>query len=114
MKTTSINDSGDMFLDRQGNLSVSREMDAVVELCTQASQVLQAELIYAQTRGIPFFDIVFIESPDLNLYEVHIRQALLSVKHVQSVDSVLFRWEGVDLHYQAEITTDFGKEVIDV
>lgn len=114
MITCSVNSQNDIYLDGSGNLSMSRELKAVVELCTQASQVLQSELIYAQTRGIPFFDIVFVETPDLNLYEVHIRRALLSVKHVKSVDSVLFRAEGVDLHYEAHITTDFGPEVINV
>ena len=114
MISISVNSDSDMYLGPDGNIHTVRDLDAVVQLCTQASQVLLGELPYAQTRGIPFFDIALVESPDLSLYEVYIRRMLLGVKHVLRVDSVLFNIVGDKLNYEAHITTEFGKGVVRV
>lgn len=114
MISISVNSDGDMYLAANGNIHTVRDLDAVIQLCTQASQVLLNELPYAQTRGIPFFEIALVESPDLSLYEVYIRKMLLSVKHVLRVDRVIFDLEGDRLKYEAHIVTEFGQGVVRV
>lgn len=114
MISISVNSDGDMYLGPNGNIHTVRDLEAVVQLCTQASQVLLNELPYAQTRGIPFFDVALVESPDLSLYEVYIRRMLMGVKHVTSVDRVTFNIVGDQLKYEAHIITEFGKGVVRV
>lgn len=114
MISLSIDDNSDLHLGLDGNIKVVRDLDAVVQLCTQASQVLLNELPYAQSRGIPFFDVALGSQLDLNLYEVYIRQMILGVKHVLSVDKITFNLDGVNLSYEANITTEFGKGVVNV
>lgn len=114
MISLSIDDNSDLHLGLDGNIKVVRDLDAVVQLCTQASQVLQNELPYAQTRGIPFFDIALGAPLDLNLYEVYLRRMILGISHVLSVDRVTFDLDGVNLSYEVNITTEFGKGVVNV
>ena len=114
MITIATNNSNDIYLGQDGNLAMARDMGAVSQGCTHISQVLLGELPYAQTRGIPFFDIGFKSSPDLSLYQVYLTKLLLTVPHVNRVDSLTFKSEGENLSYEAYISTDYGEGVISV
>lgn len=106
MRTFATNSDRDIYLGTDGNLVIATGLDACLESCRRAGFVRLGELPYAQTRGAPFLDIM--ESLDLSLYEFYIRQVLLTVPGVNSVESVEFTVAGESLNYTAQVNTIYG------
>ena len=112
MKTIATNDNNDIYLGPDGNLAMATDLQACVQSCEHASQTLLKELPYAQSRGIAFFDNGLSASPKLGLYEVQLRNILLTVPNVQKVLYVGFKMDGTELSYEAQIQTSFGVETV--
>lgn len=106
MRTLATNAQRDIFLGLDGNVSVVTDLDACLESCKRAGMVRLGELPYAQTRGAPFLEIM--ESLDLSLYEFYVRQILLTVPGVTSVQSVEFSLANQRIDYTAQINTIYG------
>lgn len=111
MRTLAVNDNIDIYIGNDGNLAIASDIDAVMQGCEQEARIRLGELPYAQTQGIPFFESVFTESPDLGLYEMYLRRQFARVQNVVSVQSIAFNIDGDKLQYEAVIATTFGTGV---
>lgn len=110
MRTFATNGANDIYLDSNGNIAIATDLEACVMSCRRACQVNLGELPYAQSRGAPFFKVM--EDKDLSLYEMYIRQMLLTVPGVTEVVSVAFSFEGEQLFYSATISTIYGSGTV--
>lgn len=110
MKTLATNDSFDIFRGPDGNIALARGAQAVLQTCGHVSRTRLTELPYAQSRGIPFFDIALGAAPDAGLYDLYLRKALLTVPDVTGVGAINVSVEGGALYYTAEINTIYGTE----
>lgn len=106
MRTLATNGARDIYLGTDGNLVIATGLEACLESCRRAGFVRLGELPYAQTRGAPFLDIM--ETVDLSLFEFYIRQVLLTVPGVTSVESVEFTMAGETLNYTSQVKTIYG------
>lgn len=110
MRTFATNAANDIYLDSSGNLAIATDLEACVMSCRRACQVNLGELPYSQSRGAPFFKVM--EDKDLSLYEMYIRQMLLTVPGVTEVVQVAFSFEGEQLNYSATISTVYGSGTV--
>lgn len=114
MKTLAINSQHDLFRGPSGHLELKHDLAACVQLCTETTQVLLGELPFEQTKGIPFFDVALTDNPDLNAYAAYLRDSMVKVQGVISVDNIVFEQVDNQLRYLVSITTIYGKETFRV
>ncbi|SUW63487.1 Uncharacterised protein [Buttiauxella agrestis] len=110
MKTLATNDKNDIYLGPDGNLELFTGLMATLQTCEHVARTRLTELPYAQSRGIPFFDIALGSSPDMSLYDMYLRKVYLTAPGVTAVGNISFRLVGDELKYTAEIKTIYGTE----
>ena len=112
----------DIYLDADGNLAMSVDLQAVLEGCAQVAQTLLGEMIYNTNQGIPYFQVVWVGVPNIQQFEAALRVAwLTTVPNVIEVVSLVTsqvnnpssRSQTADiLTYNAVIRTSFGAGVL--
>lgn len=98
----------DIYLDADGNLSLSYDIQAVLQACAQAAQTLLGELIYNVDQGIPYFQTLWIGTPNIQQFNGALRSAFLNVPNVLQVLSLITSQVNNTLQYTAVIQTTFG------
>ena len=98
----------DIYLDSNNNISISYDLEAVLEACAQAAQTVLGEIIFNVNQGIPFFQIVWVGVPNLEQYNAALRLAFLNVPNVVEVVSLMISQLNNNLSYTAVIRTSFG------
>lgn len=116
MKTFGANVNGnipgvafnDLYLDGDGNLVISFDIQAVLEGCAQAAQTILGEMVYDTSQGIPYFETVWAGVPNIQQYEAALRSAFLNVPNVVEVVSLVTNQVNHTINYSAVIRTTFG------
>lgn len=98
----------DIYLNAQGNISISYDLEAVLEACAQAAQTVLGEIIYNTNQGIPFFQTIWNGVPNVNQYTAALRSAFLNVPNVVEVVSLMTTQINNEFQYTAVIRTSFG------
>lgn len=98
----------DIYLDDMGNISLSFDLKAVLEACSQAAQTLLGEIIFNQNQGIPYKETVWIGVPNVQQYTAALRVAFLNVPNVVEVVSLFTDQVNNELTYTAVIRTIYG------
>jgi len=79
----------DMYLDALGNISMSRDLNAILEECAQAAKTQLGELIFNINVGIPYFDVLWTGVPNAQQFNAAVTNALLSINGVLEVVSLV-------------------------
>lgn len=102
----------DIYLDSRGNISISRDLQAVLQECAQVAKTRLGELVFNVDLGIPFFDTVWDGIPNIPQYTAALRSSILNVDGVIEIISLLAAPptdENKDiLNYTAIIRTIYG------
>lgn len=98
----------DIYLNSVGNISISYDLEAVLEACAQAAQTVLGEIIFNINQGIPFFQTVWIGVPNFQQYTAALRLAFLNVPNVVEVVSLMINQVDNELGYTAVIRTIYG------
>lgn len=102
----------DLYLDKERNISVSFDQEALLEQCAQAAKTLLGELIFNVDVGIPYFQSVWIGVPNMQQFNVALRRSFLSIPNVIEVLSlVVLQSDKSDvntINYNAVIRTIYG------
>lgn len=106
--TLAVNARNDLFLGSDGNIATNTELAATMQACEHAARTVLAEKIYAADDGIPYFDIVWVGSPNLLQFEAFLRRAFLSVEGVELIAALAIARDGNTLRYNATIQTIYG------
>lgn len=77
--------SNDIYLDGDGNISLSVDLQAVLQACSQAAQTLLGEMIYNTDQGIPYFQTLWVGVPNIQQFTGALRAAFLAVPNVVEV-----------------------------
>ena len=102
----------DLYLDPYGNISVSYDLQAVLEECAQAAQTRLGELIYNTNVGIPYEQILWVGAPNIEQFNAALRVAFLSIDQITDVISLTMSKSNNTLTYTAVINTTFGTGVV--
>lgn len=108
MKTLTINQANDLHL-RGGQIATSTGLEAVMSLCEQAMQGVFKEMVYQQSAGVPYFQLVFTARPNLRQFEHEARRVLLAVSGVTEVKVFTAKRVGETLEYRADIVSIYGQ-----
>ena len=98
----------DIYLNSVGNISISYDINAVLEACAQAAQTVLGEIIFDVNQGIPFFQTIWNGIPQVQQYTAALRVAFLNVPNVVEVVSLMTTQVNNDFQYTAIIRTTFG------
>ena len=104
-----VNENNDLFLDESGNIAIVTNLQAVLQGCEQAVKTLLGELVLQTDLGVPYFEAVFVGTPNLAVFEQSIRQAILSIPGVIQVLTLDTSVTGEVLTYNAVIETEYGE-----
>ena len=109
--------NNDIYLNNQGNIAMSYNIDAVLQQCAQVAKVLLGEMVFNTDLGIPYFETVWVGVPNVAQFNASLRSSFLNVNGVLEVVSLLTS-QGADgspsdrLTYTAIIRTTFGTGAI--
>lgn len=102
----------DLYLDQEGNISVSTDLNALIEECAQAAKTLLGECIYNVNIGIPYQQAVWIGVPNPQQFNAALRNAFLNINGVVEVVSlIVIQSDPADVNtltFNAEINTIYG------
>ena len=107
-QTFTLNENNDIFLDSEGNISISRDAKAVEFACKNAAQTLLGEMIYRTDEGMPNFETVWGGIPNIPQFKASLISTLLSVSDVIEVDDPVVTIKDNILSYNVTILTAFG------
>lgn len=102
----------DIYLDGQGNISLSFDLQAVLQGCSQAAQTLLGECIYNINLGVPYEQALWVGVPNFAQFNAALRRALLLVPGVIEVVSLITSQNNNTYVYNAMIRTVYGNGVI--
>lgn len=108
-----VDENNDIFIGRDGRLSLANGIDAVAQACKHAVEVQLGEMMFAVDQGVPRFETVWRGSPNLGQFEAALRAQVLAVADVLRISSLeVDRIEGV-LSYRMIIETIYGERELD-
>lgn len=108
MITLSKDSKNDLYLNKDGNISLSEDLQACIEACENAVSTMLNEQIYQTTQGVPNFQLIWNGVPNFQQAEIAIRNTLESVENVIEVVSFDYVANGNTFSYNAIIKTNFG------
>ena len=79
----------DIYLDANGNLATSNDLQCVLENCSEAARTLLGEMILNTDQGIPYFQVVWVGVPNETQFAAALRLAFLSVTGVVEVVTLM-------------------------
>lgn len=112
-QTLGANANNDIYLGNNGNIVLLQGQSAVEGACKSTSRASLGEEVLQFTSGLPFFQAVFVGTPNLAIFENSLRQALEAVDGVTAVTAlntqVSKNQQGRSvLRYQATIQNKYG------
>jgi hypothetical protein len=107
-KTFSVNSNNDLYLDEFGNIAFAYDLTAISQQCQQAAKTLLGEMVYNINQGIPYFQVLWIGTPNIAQYTSALRNAFLAVDGVLEVVELLTTQTNNTLSYTALIRTTYG------
>jgi hypothetical protein len=102
----------DLYLNADGNISLSFDLQAALQACAQAAQTLLGEMVFNVNQGIPYFQTVWVGVPNVQQFTAALRAAFLAVPNVVEVISLVTSQQNDSLTYSAIIRTSFGSGTI--
>ena len=112
MLSIATDENNDIYLDEFGNLATVNGLAAVAQVCRNTVLTTYGELIYDVDGGIPYFSTVFTDSPNIELFQNAVVQALQGVEGVTLVKSFEYSVNNGTLSYTAEIQTTYGDMIL--
>ena len=104
--TFSLNNDNDIYIGINGNLSISRNIEAIKFICQNVASARLGEMIYQENEGMPFLQSVFVGVPNIERYRSTLRKSLLNVSGVKRVLNIIINISSNILTYEATILTD--------
>lgn len=112
MKTISLNKNNDLYLDDAGNLALALNSNAMSEISKNIVLTNKGELEFSILSGVPYFETIFSENSNFDIFQAEIIQALEKLEGVQRVSSFSYKVENNVYKYAVTLITDFGTVVL--
>ncbi len=112
VQTFATNSNHDIFIGSDGNLSIARGLQGVIDACETASYAQLGEMVLATTSGIPNFQTIWVGTPNYPLWNLYLRNTLEGVLGVTDVENIEVTKTGNTLNYTATIKSQFGTRTV--
>jgi len=107
-----VDANNDLTLTPDGNLSISSELEAILQACEHAAKAQLGEMVLSIDQGVPNFQTIWQGSPNVIQFEAYLRRQLLNVEGVSEITELNAIISNNVLSYTATIKTQFGQGVI--
>lgn len=111
MITLATNETNDIFIDASGNIAVASGQAASAQTVRHAVLTNYGELPLDQTAGVPYFNTVFTDAPNLEAFRQEVQRTAEGVEEVRSVSDFVIQIKNGVLRYQMKVTLTDGSEV---
>lgn len=108
MKTISVNQNNDIYVDASGNIAIGIDINALSDVCKNKVLTTLGEPEYNQTAGIPYFETVFCDTPKIDLFQTAVIETIEQTDNVNRVTNFDYTQNNGVLSYSLIINTDFG------
>jgi len=90
------------------NITIDTDIQAVADVAKNVVQTLQSELILNQDGGLPYLNVIWSGTPEIEKIKSIIASAIEEVDNVLQVESLDAFVKNNILSYNATIKTTFG------
>lgn len=111
-KTFATDKNNDLFLGPDGNLVMDTGVLATRDICKGVAETRLGELIFDVTDGIPYFQAIWVGTPNLPQFEAALLNALQSVPGVVRVLDLAVSKDKNILNYTAVVLTNLGEVTV--
>lgn len=112
MRTVATNDKNDIFLDANNNLAIAGDDLSMMQTIRHAVLTLAGEMQLDVKAGVPYFETVFTDNPDLDTFRQEVQRAAMQVEGVEKISDFEMQVQDKVLRYSFKVTLNNGKEVI--
>ena len=71
-----LSSSNDLYLNSAGNLQIDTGLQALVDICLNVTRALLGEMVLTVNNGLPYFQAVFVGTPNLAIFQAYLINAL--------------------------------------
>lgn len=108
MITISTNENNDIFLDSNGNIATSTDINALANVSKNKVLTTLGEPEYNQLEGIPYFETIFTDTPKIDLFQAAVIDTLESLDEVQRVTNFDYEQNNGVFSYSLIEKTTYG------
>ena len=108
MKTLGINDNNDIYIDATGNITVKEDIYALADISKNKVLTNMGELQYNTPEGIPYFNTMFCDHPDVVLFQASIINTLEKTENIKKVSNFDYKQNGDVFSYTVTENTAYG------
>ncbi|MGN0024953.1 MAG: hypothetical protein ACI351_05920 [Candidatus Avelusimicrobium sp.] len=112
MKTIATDQTNDIFLTPSGDIALATDDVATMQTIRHAVLTSRGELPLDQQAGVPYFNTVFTDAPNLEVFRQEVQRAAEAVETVRSVEDFLMQVQNKTLKYQMRVKLTNGSEVL--
>lgn len=111
MQTIATDASNDIFLNSKGFLALAQGREATADIALHNVRVLAGEDDLNTLNGVPYFDVVFNDVPDIDLFTMFATAEIEKAPGVLKVTAFETEIKDNILKYSATIKLENGEEV---
>jgi hypothetical protein len=104
--------TNDLYLNSANNLQVDTGLQALIDICLNVTKALLGEMVLTVNNGLPYFQVVFVGSPNIAVFQAYLVNALNGIDGVNLVQNVSMSLNGNVLSFTATIETIYGTTTI--
>lgn len=112
MKTLATDKNNDLFINAEGYIAVSEDLDALANISKNAVLVNRGELHYNVLNGIPYLETIFSDSVNTDMFQANIIQTLEGLEGVERISAFSFDIKDGIYSYSVEEITEYGTVVL--
>lgn len=111
MITLATDTNNDIFLNDKGFISIAEDKAAIANIALNNTRTLQGEDDLDLQNGIPYFDVLFNDKPELDLFKEFVKVQIEKITGVKQVKDFELAINGSTLSYALNIELLDGTEV---
>lgn len=108
MITISTNSDNDLYLDVNGNLAITKDINALSDVIKNKILTALGEAQFDVFAGIPYFETVFTDTPLIDLFQASIIETIEKTDGVNRVSDFEYTQNNGVLSYVATVETIYG------
>ncbi|MDL2313399.1 hypothetical protein LJC36_00285 [Desulfovibrio sp. OttesenSCG-928-C14] len=113
MRIFAVDGNNDLYIGPEGRLAIKTGLAAFMQMAEHAMQTLLAEPVFAEDRGLPYFETAWIGNPNLRQFEEAARGTLGTLEGTREVTEFECSIADNVLRYRAVISSVYGEAVIE-
>lgn len=108
MKCLALNENNDLFIEN-GKLGIYSDKEAIAQTAVNIVCTVNGEVVLNQTRGIPYFEILFNNKPNTALFRNYVLNLLDQVPEINKVTGMKIIKDKNLLKYSLDLDTIWGR-----